>query len=57
MSEETNNIELKPADAPEPTAGSEEETLSTVELEQIAGGGARDKKGYIGQAGGHAGTW
>ena len=57
MSVETNNIELKPADAPEPTTGSEEETLSTVELEQIAGGGARNKKGYIGQAGGHAGTF
>ena len=57
MSEETNNIELKPADAPEPTTGSEEETLSTVELDQIAGGGARNKRGYIGQAAGHAGTF
>ena len=57
MSEETNNIELKPADAPEPTTGSEEETLSTVELEQIAGGGPTSKKGYISQSGGHAGTF
>ena len=57
MSEETNNIELKPADAPEPTTGSEEETLSTVELDQIAGGGARNKRGYISQAAGNAGTF
>ncbi len=45
MSEETKNIELKPTDALEPTAGSERETLSSEELDQVAGGRAYLKEG------------